>query len=227
MASYQIPAPAPMSMTGDLVNNWKQFRLSWEYFVLATELSSKDDPIQAAALCAIMGPDCVKIMNVIGLTADEKKVAKTILDKLGGHFMPKRHVLLERSRFLDCVQGPHETIDSFLVRLRQCAETCEYGDLEEGLIRDKLCKSTQDKRSGTKLINERPVADLNRCIEVLRAAEMTRQYNEHDTTSSDSGVHAMKSFKKSHSHSKPSYTQKRDFQKNANLKECEYCGYKH
>ena len=41
MATYQIPAPPPMSIKGDLIENWKDFENSWGYYAIATDLRSK------------------------------------------------------------------------------------------------------------------------------------------------------------------------------------------
>lgn len=174
MASYLIPPPDPMSMKGDLCANWKTFKQAWEYFVIATELTDKDASIQAAALCSIMGQNTVNVMNSLTtLTEDDKKKPAEILKRLGEHFIPKRHVVFERSKFLDCNQVEHEGVDAYVVRLRQHAETCEFEALEAGLIRDRLLKGTRDKRTADRLYNERPVPDLARCIESLRANEMS------------------------------------------------------
>ncbi len=146
MASYQIPAPPPLLMKGDMPTNWKVFKQAWDYFVIATELSDKSDAIRAATLCSVMGPESVKVMNTLTtLTAEDKLKPEPILEKLGEHFTPQRHVLMERSNFLDIYQTEHESIDQFVVRLWIGAETCEYEALEESLIRDKLCGTTDTK----------------------------------------------------------------------------------
>ena len=225
MASYQIPPPPSMSMKGDLCTNWKTFKQSWDYYVIATELTAKTKVIQAATLCSIMGQDCVKIMNTLTtLSDDDKKKPEEITKKLGEHFIPKKHELLERSRFLDCTQTEHESIDQFIVRLRVCAETCEYGDLEESLIRDKLCKSTKDRKTGERLINERPVASLSRCMEVLRAAEMSRTYKEQLASSNE--IHFVKKVSKQTYVRKPQHGNRHQ-ESSSSKRPCGYCGYEH
>ena len=85
MATYQIPAPSPMSVKGDVAENWKDFENSWEYYVIATDLRSKLDndegkEIVAATLCTVMGADCKRIMNSLPRlsTADKKDPAKIV-----------------------------------------------------------------------------------------------------------------------------------------------------
>ena len=79
MATYQIPAPSPMSIKGDVVENWKGFENSWEYYDIATELRSKLETkaakeLVAATLITVMGRDFKKIMNSFPtLSAADKK----------------------------------------------------------------------------------------------------------------------------------------------------------
>ena len=41
MAAYQIPHPAPMSVQGDVAQNWKDFEVEWGLYVMATQLVQK------------------------------------------------------------------------------------------------------------------------------------------------------------------------------------------
>lgn len=141
MATYQIPAPSPMSVKGDVAENWKDFENSWEYYVIATDLRSKLDndegkEIVAATLCTVMGADCKRIMNSLpSLSAADKKDPAKIVQELKKHFIPQRNVLYERFVFNSAVQKPGETIDEYVVRLRQMADSCEFGTLKSHCLR--------------------------------------------------------------------------------------------
>ena len=193
MATYQIPAPSPMVLHGDVAENWKDFESAWKYYALATQLNDKltkenGDPnpsgiLQVAAiLCAVMGTDCLKIMKSLPtLSETDKGDANRILEELRGHFVPQRHVLFERYKFNSSTQKG-ETVDEFVVKLRQLAESCEFGTLKDSLIRDWLVIGTTDDVCRDRLLRERPVPDLNRCIECLRASELSRSHKQHMST---------------------------------------------
>ena len=184
MATYQIPAPAPMSVKGDVVENWKDFENSWEYYVIATDLRSKlndneGKEIVAATLCTVMGADCKKIMNSLpSLSAEDKKDSAKIILELRKHFIPQRNVLYERFVFNSAVQKAGETIDEYVVRLRQLAESCEFGDLKDSLIRDRIVIGTTDEGGRERLLRERPVPNLNKVVESLRAFEISRTHKQ-------------------------------------------------
>ena len=145
MPFYQIPPPAPMNVKGDAPKSWKMFKEAWCCYVTATEIDKKPKEVQAGALCSVMGMDCVKVMNILTtLTASDKKDPEKILSALIDHFMPQKYLLFERVKFGFANQAENESIDQYVVRLRQLAESCEFEDLCDSLIRDRLIIGTGD-----------------------------------------------------------------------------------
>ena len=161
MPFYQIPPPAPMNVKSDVSTNWKMFKEAWCYYVTATELNKKPKEVQAGALCSVMGMDCVKVMNSLTtLTASHKKDPEKILSALSDHFMPQKNLLFERVKFGFANQAENERIDQYVVRLCQLAESCEFENLCESLIRDRLVIGTRDSSTRDRLLRERPVPGL-------------------------------------------------------------------
>ena len=114
MATYQIPAPDQMNCTGDVSNNWKSFRESYEDYLIATGLDQKDKKVQVATLKSLMGNECKKILKRLQLSDDEIKDPAIILAKLEDHFVPVRNILYERYIFHNTELQSHESIDHFL-----------------------------------------------------------------------------------------------------------------
>ncbi|XP_048584107.1 uncharacterized protein LOC116603135 [Nematostella vectensis] len=184
MATYQIPAPPPMSLQGDVVENWRDFESSWDYYTIATDLRSKltsppGKEIVAATLCTVMGPESKKIMNSLPtLTNADKKDPKRIIEGLRNYFVPQRNVLYERFVFNSATQKPSESVDEYVVRLRHLAKSCEFGDLKDSLIRDRIVIGTTDEGGRERLLRERPVPSLDKVVESLRAAEISRTHRQ-------------------------------------------------
>ena len=125
MATYQIPTPDPMKVAGNVPHNWEAFREAYVDFARATELDKKDDPVQVSALKSIMGSDCKRVLSQL-MAPSEQTSADVVLNKLQTHFQPTRNVLYERHMFFQADQLPTETIDQYMVRLRQLASTCDF-----------------------------------------------------------------------------------------------------
>ena len=137
MATYQIPAPEHMNCNGDVPTNWKIFREAYENYLIATRLDKKDKAIQVTTLKSLMGTECKKILKRLQLSADEMKEPEIILGKLEAHFVPERNILYERYIFHNTEQQAHETIDQFVVKLRQLAEPCKFDALKDEMVRDR------------------------------------------------------------------------------------------
>ena len=174
MATYQIPSPDQMNCNGDIATNWKTFRESYEDYIVATGLDQKDKIIQVATLKSLMGIECKKILKRLQLSEDEMKDPKTILHKLQDHFLPVRNILYERYVFHNTDQLAHETIDEFVIKLRQLAEPCQFGILEDEMVRDRLVLGRKDSTARTRLFREKD-CDLKKAIESLRISEATSE----------------------------------------------------
>ena len=72
------------------------------------------------------------------------------------------------------MQKPGEIVDEYVVRLRQMAESCEFDTLKDTLIRDRIVIGTTDEGGRERLFRERPVPNLEKAIESLRAFDISR-----------------------------------------------------
>ena len=174
MATYQIQAPEQMNCSGDLPTNWKMFREAYEDYLVATGLNEKHKKIHVATFKSLMGPECTKILKRLQLTEDDMKDPVIILGALEDHFVPVRNILHERYIFHNTEQQAHETIDQYLIKLRQLAEPCQFGALEDEMVQDRLVLGCKDSAARTRLFREKS-CDLKKAVESLRISEMTSE----------------------------------------------------
>lgn len=159
-------------MSGDLSSNWTSFRAEFDDYLLATGLCEKDADVQAATLRRLMGSECRHIYkHNLGLTQDQQKDVKAILEALEAYFTPTKNVIFERYVFGNLRQEEGETIDAFVTRLREKAATCEYGTLRDQLIRDRLVLGITDESARRRLLREKDLT-LAMAVDICRAAEI-------------------------------------------------------
>ena len=240
MASYQIPAPSPMSLSGDVVANWKEFEEAWTDYEIATELKGKlkkadgtadsaGEQLVAATLCSILGSEARKVLNSLpAMTIEKRKNPAEILKALKGYFLPKRNVLYERFVFNSATQKTGENIDEFVLRLRQLADSCEFGVLHDELIRDRIVIGTTDTASRERILRMRPVPTLNQVIDDLKAAEATRSQKAAISGAANDVDHIQPRSRPRRSKSKNTIKKRHDrslSRKKAKPSEkCRYCG---
>ena len=170
MAASNFPVPAPMDIKGDLVTNWHFFKDQWSDYEIATELDPK---IRVASLRTVMGKECFEIFKTLNLSEEDAADPARCIEALEGYFEPKRNEIYERYRFYTCDQGPEETVDTWVTRLRQLIKSCGFAAVEqENLIRDRLVLGTRDKAARTRMFREKAL-DLNLALDMLRASEVT------------------------------------------------------
>ena len=112
-----------------------------------SDKNEKSDEVKTATLIHLAGPDALEVFNTFSFETpgDEKKVDK-VLEKFDVHCEPRKNVTWERHVFNTRNQQPGETIDQYVTDLRNKANTCEFGELTESLIKDRIvCGIASDK----------------------------------------------------------------------------------
>ena len=97
-----------------------------------------------------------------------------LVDNLARHLDPKPIVIAERFKFHKADQQESELIRDFLTRLKQLADTYEFGGYREGAIRDPFVCGLKERKIQRKLF---AVADLTlqSAVEKACAAEVTQK----------------------------------------------------
>ena len=68
------------------------------------------------------------------------------------------------------VQGEGETIDSFTTDLRLKSQSCEFGSLQDSLIRDRVVVGIRDSKIKERLLRDSDLT-LERAIDICKANE--------------------------------------------------------
>ena len=98
-----------------------------------------------------MGDKADDILMSFRLTEAPAKEYETVKGKFNRHFIKMRNIIFEREKFNKRKQQPGETSDSFITELYALAEYCEYGALQEEMIRDRLVVGLLDATLSEKL----------------------------------------------------------------------------
>ena len=97
---------------------------------------------------------------------------KQVMDAFDRHCNPKKNETVERYKFFSRFQNPGESLEKFITDLKLLATTCNFGDLKDSLVRDRIICGIQDKQLREDLLKD-PCLDLQRCLDDCRAARHT------------------------------------------------------
>ena len=77
-------------------------------------------------------------------------------------------MIFERAMFNSWIQGPEEPVDHFVTALYSLVEHCDYGDLKDEMIRDRIIIEIWDAQLSKRL-------QLDRQLTLEKAVTQVRQ----------------------------------------------------
>ncbi|UYV63307.1 K02A2.6-like [Cordylochernes scorpioides] len=152
---------------------WEIWRESFEILAIAVNLESMPLVRQQAILKHIAGEKTVMIYKTFHISENDTYPSlKEMLDMLTNHFKPFKNTIQWRNAFFTCVQKERQGIMEFVPELKHLAQECEFENLTESLIRDRLIIGILDREIKRKLLED-PQLTLPRAISIAMISEST------------------------------------------------------
>jgi len=152
---------------------WPKWIRRFERFRKATGLDGKDEEIQVSTLIYSMGDAADDILRSFHLSEADSKKYNKVKSEFEAHFVQKRNVIYERARFNLRRQEEGETVDAFVTALYALAEHCEYGELHDQMIRDRIVVGIHDSSLSVKLQLDADLT-LSEAVKQAREAEAVK-----------------------------------------------------
>jgi hypothetical protein len=127
-----LKPPRALSFEGNVAENWRRWIQHFRLFLNATGRDKKSEEIQCSTLLAVAGEDAMEVYNTF-VFAEGLNCTKFEL-----YCTPKKNVTFERHVFNTRNQEPSESIDSYVTELRKLAKSCEFAQLHDSLIKDRI-----------------------------------------------------------------------------------------
>ena len=83
---------------------------------------------------------------------------------------PKPSPIMQRYKFNTCVHWPEEKIGTYVARLRELTQYCEFGDTVEDMLRDRLICGVNDEQLQRRLLGE-PWLMFQKVLELAQTFE--------------------------------------------------------
>ena len=209
---------------------WPKWIKRFERYRIASGLSQKQQREQVSTLLYAMG-DCADDILITLRLDEEKATYEEVTQALNKHYEGRRNVIVERARFNRQKQQPGEPIDAFIQDLYRLADYCEYAELKDSLIRDRIVVGVSNEKLSDHLQSKSDLT-LDKAVQLCRQAESRKQNQDvvRGEISSPSQVDHLRS---SASHFKPKGTSKTGQGKRQNAQSsatpsqgnsCPWCG---
>lgn len=134
----------------------------------------KNEEVQSSLFLHIIGEEALAIYNTFKFErqGDEKKL-QCIKAKFEAYCNPKKNLTVERHVFFTRAQNEGESIDTYVTDLKNKSKTCEFGNLEESLITDRIVCGIRSTELRERLLRETDLT-LSKALTICRAAELSK-----------------------------------------------------
>ncbi|XP_028299351.1 zinc finger protein 227-like [Gouania willdenowi] len=165
----QFRAPSPLSLTANPADNWCSWEQSFRRYIAAS--GEKDEKAKIDILLHTIGEDALELYNTLTVRGEgDELTMEDVLQAFKDHCCPQRNVVFERVQYWSHQRTAGTSVNTFMTELRQKSKHCEFGIIENDMLRDKLVLSITDSDLKKRLIQERCLT-LYRAIEICRATE--------------------------------------------------------
>lgn len=153
MAAFKPPEEfVPGSFPAE---EWGKWRRRFELYCAAADITSKPNVQQRAILLHVIGDTGYELFNTVDIEeSEEEQTIEIILNAITEHYNPYKNTTYRRYQFFTLVQAENQSIDEFVMELKSKARDCEFGDITDSLIRDRLICGIKDHQVRERLLRE-------------------------------------------------------------------------
>lgn len=237
MSKLHPPEQLSFHDTATLAERWRMWAQEMRLY-LNLSMKKDDDKDKCSAFLYIIGRTGREIYNTWSLTEEEQNNLEILFERFAKYCKPKQNITLDRYKFNCRVQLENESLDEFFTDLKKMAKNCQYGTLEEEMIRDRIVVGIQNQIVKERLLRE-PDLTLDQAITICRADEQSKKGISLMTAESET-VHLIKknmnfrAKKGESSMPKGHKTHRQRFNRSTQVKQapasqfnCFRCGYTH
>ncbi|VDI59165.1 Hypothetical predicted protein [Mytilus galloprovincialis] len=122
----------------DLADAWKKWKEELNLYIDLV-MDSEDEQAKVKLFQYLVGTRGREIYLTMAFDQEpQNRTLAMVLQAFDGYCNPKRNETVERYRFNMRNQNKEETFEKYVTELKILATTCNYGAVQESLIRDKL-----------------------------------------------------------------------------------------
>ena len=187
MTTYSVPLQPPSAFRFDRPDEWGKWKRRFEQFCLASGLSAESEERQVSTLLYTLGEDAEDVLSSTNISEDNRKKYSEVMSKLDSFFQVRKNVIYEHARFNRRMQLADESVEQFITNLYQLVEHCEYGNLRDEMIRDRIVVGIRDSALSERLQLD-PDLTLEKAKKLVRQREAVHEQQQFLTGKSSEGA---------------------------------------
>ena len=177
MASSNIPLSSQLKLTNNIAAEWNRFKSQWNNYEVAADLSELSSKKRAVTFLACVGSEGYELFQSMEFTEGVRENIDKVIEAFQHHCVGEVNITYERYVLNRRVQEMREPFYTFMANVRRLARFCDYGDLEDSIVRDRIVFGVRDDATRRMILQSRKL-HLKTAIDICRASEVaTRQLN--------------------------------------------------
>ena len=170
-----LKPPGNLSLQGNIAQNYKDWYRMYDIYAIATGVAEKAEKVQCNVFLHVAGPAAQKVYATMTFSETEKDKIKPLIKQFTEYCQGKRNITVIRYHFNTSRQKDGESFDTYLTDLRNKIRDCEYGDLEDSLLRDRIVGGVRDETLREKLLQTEKL-DITKCMDLCRLSEISASH---------------------------------------------------
>ena len=122
------------------------------------------DEFRTATLLTCIGSEALDVYDGLPFDENERQNVAVVLQKFEEFCLGEVNETYESYMFFCRNQDAGETVESYITTLRKMVKTCNFGRLEDRLLKDRVGMGILDENFHSKLLEVRQL-DLKQCID--------------------------------------------------------------
>ena len=172
MAQIRLPPPDPFDFRNP--DDWPRWKRRFQQFREASGLSGESASKQISTLLYCLGEAAECVLASTNATAEDRADYDRVLERFDGHFNVRKNVIYERARFNRRNQQSGETAEQYIMALYELSEHCDYDEMKEEMIRDRLVVGIRDTTLSERLQMD-PKLTLESAKKAIRQREAVHE----------------------------------------------------
>uniref|UniRef100_T1HVY1 CCHC-type domain-containing protein n=1 Tax=Rhodnius prolixus TaxID=13249 RepID=T1HVY1_RHOPR len=168
--------PSEMKFEGNLAENWRVFRRDLDIFLKAANITDAKGSSgrRTAVLLNFIGSKGKELYYTFTFAEGENENFDVVLEKFEQYVEPQKNLVLSSFLFNSRNQKANESFDTFVTELKNLVNDCEYKQLADRLLMDRIVQGVREVRLREAFLREKELT-LQKAIEIGRTAELSRE----------------------------------------------------
>ncbi len=166
----------------DEKEDWTEYSERFQQFLIVNNI--EEAPRKRALFFISRGRNTYRILrNLITPKKPEEETFENLVAALQSHFKPAPSEIVEGSNFIPAVENREKSIETYVSELRSLSESCNFGEVLEDMIRDRIVCGVNGEMIQKQLLAELKLTykrevELTQSLERVRSKCQGTQANE-------------------------------------------------